>query len=177
LEVTTGWVNSEGGEEAAGEPFTLSVPLPPDFEAFDGLISSADTKGDVLRKPKILKSFRQRNVSAFGPEELRQSALSGVEVTECEYAEILIPGFRLWRSTSVTLGAQRADQISVLPDMNGIVALFKPVRRPRMRPIEEGGDWWVELRVWTSEGSDASDTPILVKRSPQGPNCQVAAAN
>jgi hypothetical protein len=40
---------------------------------------------------------------------------------------LLLTGFRIWRSTEVTLGAQKSDSIVVLPNMEGIVATFNCV--------------------------------------------------
>ncbi|MGH7175623.1 MAG: hypothetical protein ACREGR_04680 [Minisyncoccia bacterium] len=63
-------------------------------------------------------------------------------------AELLLKGKRLWRSTEVTLGAQKADEIVVLPNMDGIVAKFRCVhQQPKSMPPQP-----VEIRVWTSEG-------------------------
>lgn len=45
-------------------------------------------------------------------------------------ARIVITGDRLWRSTVVTLGAQQANRIEVLPDMSGIIAHFNCVSPP-----------------------------------------------
>jgi hypothetical protein len=45
-------------------------------------------------------------------------------------ARVLLRGERLWRSTVVTLDAQRADRIEVLPDMSGIVAHFDCIAHP-----------------------------------------------
>jgi hypothetical protein len=82
-------------------------------------------------------------------------------------ARLLLEGGRLWRSTVVTLGGQRADQITVLPDMNAIVAEFNCVETPssaRGGPPNAGqqaqsasdinGTLYpgVPVRVWTSEG-------------------------
>jgi hypothetical protein len=47
-----------------------------------------------------------------------------------EPTHLLITGERLWRNTVVTLGGQKADQIEVLPDMVGIAATFRCIRRP-----------------------------------------------
>jgi hypothetical protein len=44
--------------------------------------------------------------------------------------KLLIPGSRLWRSATVTLGAQRADRLVVLPNMDGIIAEFDCVELP-----------------------------------------------
>jgi hypothetical protein len=60
-------------------------------------------------------------------------------------ADILIRGSHLWRSTVVTLDGQSADNITVLPDMKGIIARFEHVS-PQL--IGRNGDLW----VFTSEG-------------------------
>jgi len=66
-------------------------------------------------------------------------------ITAEKPADILIRGNHLWRSTVVTLEGQPADNITVLPDMKGIVARFDSVSRQ-----------WVgaDRRLWvfTSEG-------------------------
>ena len=54
-----------------------------------------------------------------------------------EEANIVIEGGRLWRSTRVTLGPQPADEITVLPHMEGIVATFDCVRRPPYSQMPE----------------------------------------
>jgi hypothetical protein len=57
----------------------------------------------------------------------------------------LLLGRNLWRSSVVTLGNQTADRITVLPNMNGIIAHIDSVRKPPQtsQPV---------LDVWTSEG-------------------------
>jgi hypothetical protein len=75
-------------------------------------------------------------------------------------AKLLIRGGDLWRSTVVTMGAQKADLIEVLPDMRGIIATFDPVKEPisweyydkekKERGYKCYGD--LEVIVWTSEG-------------------------
>lgn len=85
-------------------------------------------------------------------------------------AKLLIPGSRLWRSATVTLGAQIANRIRVLPNMEGIIAEFDQLDLPSAayRTEEKGGAdpqcalqnkafenfaaRPVRLRVWTSEG-------------------------
>jgi hypothetical protein len=47
-----------------------------------------------------------------------------------EPGSLLIEGGRLWRSTEVTVGAQRATSIRVLPNMEAIIAEFRCVERP-----------------------------------------------
>jgi hypothetical protein len=61
------------------------------------------------------------------------------------------------------MGGQRADQIAVLPDMNGIVAEFHCIERPSWPSgskgvpgaeiYSEGVIYAVPVNVWTSEGS------------------------
>ena len=67
---------------------------------------------------------------------------------------IVIQGTRLWRSTAVTLGSQKADKIEVLPNMGGIIATFDCLQDPDLYP---------KLQVWTSEGVTDS---MYVKVSP-----------
>ena len=77
-------------------------------------------------------------------------------------ADMVIEGGRLWRSTIVTLGTQPADEITVLPHMEGIVATFYCVRRPPFSPMPKGlADavhpygllvYATPVQVWTSEG-------------------------
>jgi hypothetical protein len=79
---------------------------------------------------------------------------------EQEEVQLLIRGQDLWRSTVVTMGAQKAYRIEVLPDMHGIIAHFKKVEKPiswEYVDNQEGkgrydcyGD--LEVVVWTSEG-------------------------
>ncbi|MCH5375367.1 MAG: hypothetical protein JJ992_15455, partial [Planctomycetes bacterium] len=69
-------------------------------------------------------------------------------------ARLLIEGGDLWRSTMVTLGSQRADEILVLPNMRGIIATFKTIERSsRPEPCRTQ----VPIRVWTSEGVTMED--------------------
>jgi hypothetical protein len=75
---------------------------------------------------------------------------------------LLLEGARLWRSTEVTAGAQHADRITVLPNMEGILAEFDCVRPPtglrklRQNPeVESDKEQTVTyefIQVWTSEG-------------------------
>ncbi len=78
-------------------------------------------------------------------------------------AKLLLMGVDLWRSTVVTLGSQKADQIEILPDMKGIIATFLDVKAPMQWGIEVPGYGGgpsrtnfcmadAEIFVWTSEG-------------------------
>lgn len=106
-----------------------------------------------------------------------------VELRAGHEGRILIEGQRLWRSTGVTLGAQLADSIEVLPNMEAIVARFNCVEIPSVsssdvRPIYEGEggggsgpegtrpiighEMTVPVTVWTSEGQ-AHALPAVVR--------------
>ncbi|TXK93302.1 hypothetical protein BMR02_15425, partial [Methylococcaceae bacterium HT1] len=47
-----------------------------------------------------------------------------------ENVALLLEGEDLWRSTVVTIGAQRSDRIEVLPNMKGIIARFNKIEKP-----------------------------------------------
>ena len=123
----------------------MSVALPPDYEAIDTLVV-----GGTRRQGPVI-------------DDLYFAARKPV-VRACESAEILIPGERLWRSTSVTLGGQIANKITVLPDMRGIVATFERVGLPAGaragEPIAE------TLVVWTSEGRDEVPEKVAILFTP-----------
>ena len=76
--------------------------------------------------------------------ELGLSGLNRITLETGRRGDVILKGGRLWRSTEVTLGSQKADEIVVLPNMEGIIATFRCVR-PQIPRI-------VDLRVWTSEG-------------------------
>lgn len=68
-------------------------------------------------------------------------------------AALLIKGSNLWRSTEVTLGAQTADEIRVLPDMTGIIARFDAVKETAS--LDGAAPRTVEVNIWTSGGNRA----------------------
>ncbi|MCS3764197.1 hypothetical protein [Bradyrhizobium centrosematis] len=96
---------------------------------------------DVVRQPSI-----------FNPKQ--QELIVG------QAGALLIEGQRLWRSTEVTAGAQRADKITILPNMEGILAEFECVLPPSgdrevLTRQSVDADQTVTndlVRVWTSEG-------------------------
>ncbi|MBK1629883.1 hypothetical protein CKO31_03825 [Thiohalocapsa halophila] len=85
----------------------------------------------------------------------------------------VIQGGRLWRGTMVTLNDQPADEITVLPDMKGVVATFDCVLPPAgMRhytrnerveaPRGDPGDApsRAKLSVWTAQGDTFTEARI-----------------
>ena len=105
-------------------------------------------------------------------------AAESINVRACERAEIIVPGARLWRSTVVTLGSQKADEIFVLPDMNGIIVTFKPVHFPSTWSNLEN-DFRAPLTVWTSQGSTTVPIPVTFKALGKDakPGCPVTPAD
>jgi hypothetical protein len=103
-------------------------------------------------------------------------AMGDIRLTICEPASIIIPGQRLWRSAVVTVGSQQADEIVVLPNMEGIIAKFKYIDFPNGAGTPESsapnivGDILavmnpfkpVVLTVWTSEGSVQYDRGVVL---------------
>lgn len=146
--IRTGWLDEDAREMAA---LTVRrsevVPLPTDYEAIDSIV----VKKRLRREPAI-----------------RDFEMGKSEVVACEPAAILIPGYRLWRSTVVTIGAQTADRITVMPNMQGIIAEFNQVSVPPVGAIvadqinhERHMD--VPLQVWTSEGVVRAEKTVSVK--------------
>jgi hypothetical protein len=104
---------------------------------------------------------------------------AGVVLRAGHPGSLLIPGRRLWKNTYVSLGEQLADEISILPDMEGIVARFKCVHVPSeiIRSMGQPGPGDDSgsadplparklARVWTSEGVTV---PITVTIEQFGP--------
>jgi hypothetical protein len=103
---TAGVQASAGSDNLPDLQFTIELPV--NFETVDAILFET-----IDRNPVIF-----------------ESAGASLTVKPCNTAEIVIPGRRLWRSTVVTLGGQKADEIFVLPDMNGIIAKFNQVHLP-----------------------------------------------
>mgnify|MGYP006271435623 FL=1 len=162
LSVTTGWLDGSGKPRRQQPPFDLEVTVPPDFSAFDSI-------------------FRDDAWVTRGPRMQDDSMEQSIHVIAGQPTRILIPGSRLWRSATVTLGAQRAERIRVLPNMEGIIAEFRAVDLPYAQPggtdtanpcelespqLVEMRARPVRLRVWTSEGVDDAKHPVCVIYDP-----------
>lgn len=162
LTIYVGWLDRESNPLSGGrDEFNVSISVPPDFEAFDSIFRD---EAWVTHGPRIQDDKMDKNLSAK----------SGVAL------KLLIPGSRLWRSASVTLGAQQASRIRVLPNMEGIIAEFPPVDLPHAAYNQEGDvklekckefhqleSRPVRLRVWTSEGVVKAERPVCVYFDPE----------
>lgn len=151
LQVSTKWIGLDGvAVGPATKELLYKVEIPTDFEPLETALLE---------------------VQQLGPE-LMDSRLDPVSLTACKPGAIVIPGRRLWRSTRVTLGYQSADEISVLPNMKGIVATFRQVlnqatvdefERAR-RPGGPHAPFEIRrpVRVWTSQGTINLPTPARI---------------
>ncbi len=168
LEIWRGWLDSDAGPEREGKTWadypsledriglmlrapehsTMTVHLPPDYQALDSLVAPAASRlGPLINKEAMSGCARAVDGS-------RNDAAPCLRLVSGEAPSIVIPGARLWRSTIVTLGGAQANQITVMPDMRGIIARFAPIQARR---AEEGGTvrpQRLDLVVWTSEGTD-----------------------
>lgn len=151
--VTKGWLGRNAEIAEVSDEYKISVALPPDFEAFETIIF--DRNDDVRRQPVIFDEFMDENE--------QQTILIA-----CEANRILIPGRRLWRSAEVTLGAYQADKIVVMPNMEGIIAIFDDLRSLQSDVITDGKrstSEQLKLRVWTSEGVAESSRIFTVRNA------------
>ncbi|MBS0559402.1 MAG: hypothetical protein JSR21_05045 [Proteobacteria bacterium] len=139
LRIARAWVAASGEQEQpVGAPQDYTIELPVNFETVDASLFETNDRSPIIN----------------------EWATDEVIVRPCMRADIVIPGRRLWRSTVVMLGSQKADEIFVLPDMNGIVATFNPVLFPSTWS-NLAQDYKVPLTVWTSQGS--TSLPVRAK--------------
>lgn len=116
----------------------------------DSKTESATVFSEIVRLPVSIAEISHKLAFEVVQEPhliLTTTPDTPFEVTVGQPAELLIRGSRLWRSTEVTLGSQRADEIVVLPDMEGLIARFKCVK---MQKAVVGSS--VKVKVFTSEG-------------------------
>jgi hypothetical protein len=122
--------------------------------------TSISSRSELVRLPGSVEEVSRK----LGFEVVQEPYLDDDQLApQVLYAgyqgEILLTGGRLWRSTEVTLGSQRADRIIVLPNMTGIIAKFDcVVAQTGSRETPN----FVDVRVWTSEGATTS-LPRLVE--------------
>ena len=146
LRLSTSWIDSSDGvTELMPTEQEFEIDLPTDFEPLETTLLE---------------------VQQYGPEVM-ESSLDPILLTACSPGAIVIPGRRLWRSTVVTMGYQTADEISVLPNMKGIIAKFRNVEN-QMNVSEEGDGSRAAVqilrpvRIWTSQGMVALPEPAKI---------------
>jgi hypothetical protein len=140
LEIQTCWINRKDLQPSLDKPEDVCIG------------STVQKHIDIVRLPGVASDISRK----LGFDIIQEPHLNPVQerqILQVGYpGDVLLAGGRLWRSTEVTLGSQRADRINVLPDMEGIVAHFDCVR-PQFawgKRFEE--PFPVPVTVWTSEG-------------------------
>jgi hypothetical protein len=168
------WRDEEGGQipEVATR---LPTPSPnrdrTRVEPANATVEERDARTLILEVEVALPHGDEGITKAFipnvesAPEIFEKEMEERIQLRVGKRARVLIPGRNLWRSTVVTLGAQLADEITVLPNMEGIIAQFDEVARPALRPTPRGEFGDVPLTVWTSEGKDQVEGRIYVQQA------------
>jgi hypothetical protein len=133
LDVQTSWIESDGIKPHLQDSTNFSVSLPTSYEPLENILLDLHQLGPALM----------------------ESRLDEVSLIACKPGAIVIPGRRLWRSTMVTLGYQVADEISVLPDMKGIIAIFLTVQNQAGPQESNMTEIRRPVRIWTSQGTIA----------------------
>lgn len=143
IKVDTTWLRQDNSEDKY-QSYEYHIRLPGDFE-------------------KLTDSIRERGINTrFGTgPEIDEHNLDEITLRIGEEASILIPGRNLWRSTVVTVGAQSSHMITVLPNMEGIIAHFKKIKSPSGKNLK-GDETPVIVRVWTSEGVTRLTKPAMI---------------
>jgi hypothetical protein len=118
----------------------------------------------VVRLPGAIQELSRK----LGFDVLQEPRLEGqtnpgnrLRIQVGRPADILLKGGRIWRSTEVTLGAQKADEIVVLPNMEGLVARFRCVHQQMPSDLAELD---VNILVWTSEGVTEPEYARLIRQ-------------
>ena len=147
---------AEAPSDGVGNAFEYDIALPFDIATLDPVLFGRGRLAD----PKMF-----------------DWGMGDISLRMCEPASVIIPGQRLWRSAVVTIGSQSADEIIVLPNMEGIIARFRAIEFPN-----GAGEWQagndanalsdadrrlganipVVLTVWTSEGSVSYNRPVTL---------------
>lgn len=149
--VETGWLNPRGEVSHIEPAYTERLRMPPNPEAVEELVLGRVTLPNI------------------GPRIEEPPYRDVEEVYVCSENRLLIRGERLWRSTRVTLGGFQASQIVIMPNMEGIVAVFDNLPANLALP-ESGAEAGasgkavgkpMSLMVWTSEGVASSERAFL----------------
>lgn len=146
VEITTCWIKPGNIDEESAQSGEICQQKKAD------LAGNGNTITTVVRLPVAIAELSRKLgfevvQEPYIVEEAPQTLVIG------QPGALKLRGARLWRSTEVTLGAQTATSISVLPNMEGIIANFDCVWRPSI--LKQSPDKRVVLTpavIWTSEG-------------------------
>ncbi|NKB33139.1 MAG: hypothetical protein GKR91_08580 [Pseudomonadales bacterium] len=125
----------EQGEGYHSETFRVRLPTNK---------SDLDSLTNVLSTQTIGQTVQQASITEYSPRMISACSSS---------VEFIIRGANVWRSTEVFLGGQRAEDIRVLPDMEGVIATFNVgdfFEIPNTNRIY--GEQYIELSVQTRNG-------------------------
>ncbi len=113
LTVRTGWLSNGDKLDGEEKSFAFEVPLARSSIDFEEFAATVAERGSPSVKP----------LEVEWPADL--------SLNSCKSdVDIIIRGANLWHSPQVFLGGQEASSVSVLPDMNGLVAHFNPSKLP-----------------------------------------------
>jgi hypothetical protein len=129
------------------------VPLPRNRADYDGLTN-------ILAKQTIGSFVELLLIRHVEPWYIPACA---------DKSTILIEGANVWRSTEVFLAGVAADEVRVLPDMEGVAATFdmnELFNTKNQAASNLGIDQNVGLTVWTRNGSDTIPVRINGTRIP-----------
>jgi hypothetical protein len=108
-------------------------------------------KKAVVRLPgAIAELSRKLGFDVLQEPYLNDNARQVLEIGQP--GALILRGARLWRSTEVTLGSQKATNIIVLPSMDGIIAQFSCVLPQLGNNGYDDEPVQTNAYVWTSEG-------------------------
>jgi hypothetical protein len=133
LDYRTFWIGPDGSsrEQKRG---TIDVPIPGDDQAITAqLLAETGTP----RTPFI------------EPQNSPVNERPMIRLQAGKPAEVMIRGQNLWRNPKVFIGGQSTEDVTVLPDMEGLSAKFTSVTMPPRKSKENPV---VDLTVVTSEG-------------------------
>jgi len=141
------WLNEKGEkllvDDSKAETATNSATAAPEFACDKGVPVEVSL-------PRRSSTLVEQNFEGI-EREPSISVGQRIELTVGEPAQILISGSNLWRSTEVYVGAQKADRISLTPDMEGVHAAFDAIQEPSGSRISRK-DGSVAVVIFTSEG-------------------------
>ncbi|MCK4762591.1 MAG: hypothetical protein KAW12_10380 [Candidatus Aminicenantes bacterium] len=137
-----------------------------------GLCKKKDTIRALL--PGDMSSLTKALMNLYGgkhrqPPYIIPGRGSSTILLEAERTEyVLIKGKRLWRNPEVFIGSQKANNIEILPDMQGLLATFDKVQMP-VKPWGVGPkvDPKVDLTVITSNGSATLSKVVAIREAPK----------
>ena len=153
LNVKCSWVDPVTGLEVSSWLNTgknMTVALPPDYPALTrGLME----RFGALRSRPFLEVPQGRKAK----EAFYYLCADGTA------QQLVLHGSRLWRNPQVFIGAQRADYVRILPDMDGLFVGFKQVFLP---PEAKSRETMVNLEVVTAEGTATLERAVAIIGTP-----------